>query len=248
MSRALAPALVLLTAALVAGCGGDDAEEAAARAQPQRAAAARPGTADAAPGRVLLAFVRAAGRGDAEAMWGLLSKATRASIGPTLGGFRRGAAVELARGLGPLAPTARPILSRALTNGWAVAAVAGERPLNGRRRYVAYGAALRRERGRLALELEGAVVTSLRPEPLEATHEVLPELGATVAAGGDVTDVRVWLDGKAARVARDRERPFTATVRGRPGRALGPGRHAIVVFASAEHTAVASAWTFTVAG
>jgi hypothetical protein len=246
----LAVAVVLLATA----CGGGDGddEQAQATTGATTAEGAPPldaGTAAAEPGKILLAFVRAAGKGDAEAMWNLLSEPTRASIGPTFADFRGGAAQEFEAGLGSLAPSAKVILSRSLRDDWSVAAVAGEREVEGEEEpeYYAYGAAMLPENGEPKLELGGVVITGYKPDPLAVLDDPKPKLAANVGAGGDLTDVRMWLDGKPFPTERGaNDTPFTATLRGQVASPLAPGRHEVVVFASTSDTATATAWTFEV--
>jgi hypothetical protein len=238
---------VLLLALALAGCSSEPAEEAA---QADINVAARPleaGMATSRPGRVLLRFVEAARRRDPDAMWGLLSRPTRASIGPTLAEFRSSTSEELTDGLGALAAGTRVILSRKLDDEWAVAAVAGMRTVDGKPENFAYAAALRREGGALRLELAGAVVSGHEPGPLKEISGGRPEVAATISAGREVTRVLTWLDGRPLAAARGKDDlPFTATLRGRPRQPLAPGRHEVVVFAATDRTAVASAWSFTV--
>jgi hypothetical protein len=252
--KAAAAALAAL-ALVAAACSGDDDEPAGAPATTAAAgtqsepAPLDGGTADPAPGRILLSFVRAAGEGNARAMWNLLSEPTRASIGPTFADFRGGASVNFQAGLGTLASSAKVILSRRIADDWAVAAVAGDRTVDGKREHFAYGAALLPEEGALKLELGGVVISGYKPEPLQEVDEARPELAANVGAGGDLVDVRMWLDGKpfdARRGANDT--PFTATLRGRPEQPLAAGEHEIVVFAATSETATATAWPFLVKG
>lgn len=247
---AAAAALLVVLALGAAGCSAGGADGGSAAPAPDASGAQAPlvaGKAQPEPGRVLLRFIAAARRGDAETMWRLLSRPTRASIGPTLAGFRAGPAQEFAEGVGTLERSARITLSRTLGRRWAVAAVAGERTVEGTNEPFAYGAALRREDGTLKLELDGAVVGGHEPEPLTSVSELRPRIRATVNAGGDVTWVAVWLDGKPLRVTRRAsELPFTARPAGRPARPLRPGRHDVVLFAATRDTAVASSWTFSI--
>jgi hypothetical protein len=239
--------VVCLLALLAVGCGGSGERASAVgdAATPARPPAAS--TADPRPGRVLLRFVRAAGRGDARTMWTLLSAPTQASLGPTYASFRRGAAFEFREGFGSVAPTARVILSRTLNGRWAVAAVSGPRVVEGEREHFAYGAALVRERGGLRLELGGLVFAGHRPEPNTTVDAARPQLSVRASAGQNVADVHAWLDGRALATARGAEDPpFTATIRGVPARPLAPGLHEAVVFAAAGQTAAASAWSFVV--
>ena len=256
MKAVLAAAMGVL-ALLAAGCsGGDDDGGGATTAagtgtQPTTTAAAAPtvdaGKADPAPGKVLLRFVKASGKGDADTMWKLLTEPTQASIGPTLDDFRADAAINLQAGLGTIAPNAHVILSRKLSDDWAVAAVVGTRTEEGKKEQFAYGTAMLPENNALKIELGGVVITGYKPDPTSVTTETQPTLAANVGAGGDLTDVRMWLDGKgfpAERGAQDT--PFTATLRGKPAKPLAKGLHTVVVFAATAETATASAWTFTV--
>jgi hypothetical protein len=245
--------LALAVAALAVGCSGADEEEAVGAAgtgvtqrEPPRLDG---GTPADQPGDVLLAFVRAAGRGDADAMWRLLSGPTQASIGPTLEKFRGSAAREFQERIGVLAPTARVIFSRSLTDRWAVAAVAGEiqEESDSEPEYETYGAALVREGGGLTLELGGVVISGHDPVPEAELDDALPKLAANVGAGGDLTDVRMWLDERPFPAERgENDTPFTATLRGRPAQPLRAGLHEVVVFAATTDTATATAWAFTV--
>jgi hypothetical protein len=243
--RRVAAVVVVL---LVAGCGsGGDDERATPAKSTGLAVAAGAGKPTTVPGNVLLEFVRAAGRGDARATWSLLSGPTQASIGPTFDDFRGYTARQFRTGVGSIAGNAKVIFSRSLADDWAVAAVAGDRTVDGEPEHYAFGAALLPENGRLKLELGGVVITGHKPAPLEELDDPRPKLAVNVGAGGDLTDVRMWLDGKPFPFERGpNDPPFTATMRGRPADPLAPGRHEVVVFAATSDTATAGAWTFTV--
>lgn len=243
--------MALAVAVLAVGCSGADEEEAEGAATVTQREPPRldGGTRTDEPGQVLLAFVRAAGRGDADAMWRLLSQPTRASIGPTLENFRGSAAPDFQEGIGLLAPTAKVIFSRSLTHRWAVAALAAMVEEEGEDEpdYEVYGAALVREDDELKLELGGVVISGHDPVPEAELDDSKPELAANIGAGGDLVDVRMWLDEKPFPAERSKnETPFTAKLRGRPARSLGPGLHEVVVFAATTDTAAATAWAFTV--
>jgi hypothetical protein len=250
--------LVLAALALLAaGCsgGGDDASTTAAPTTgattatppPPAAPAVDAGTADAAPGKVLKRFTTAAGKGDADTMWKLLTEPTQASIGPTLDDFRGDAGITFQRGLGTIAKDAHVVLSRKLRDDWAVAAVVGTQTVEGKKQQFGYGAAMLPENGGLKIELGGVVITGQKPDPTSVITETQPTLAANVGAGGDLTDVRMWLDGEAFPAKRGaNDTPFTATLRGKPATPLAKGLHTVVVFAATQDTATASAWTFTV--
>jgi hypothetical protein len=253
--RALLLALVALLAAGCSGGGDEESSGTTATATPEEPAdtAARDapvdgGTAADEPGEVLLRFVRAAGESDDTTMWNLLTAPTQAAIGPTLDDFRGEAGESFKAGLGSIAENAEVILSRRLADDWSVAAVAGERiGDDGEPEEFAYGAALLPENGQLKIELGGVVVTGFKPDPSSETDEPQPDLAANVGAGGDLTEVQMWLDGEPFPAERGKDdTPFTATLRGKPARPLSPGRHHVVVFASTGETATATAWLFTV--
>jgi hypothetical protein len=251
--------LLALVALLAAGCSGGGDEESSgttATAAPEDLPATTDapvapvdgGTAADEPGEVLLRFVRAAGKGDDAAMWNLLTAPTQAAIGPTLDDFRGEAGESFKAGLGSIAENAEVVLSRRLAGDWSVAAVAGDRiGEDGEPEEFAYGAALLPEDGQLKIELGGVVVTGFKPDPSSETDETQPDLAANVGAGGDLTDVQMWLDGEPFPAERGKDdTPFTATLRGKPAGPLPPGRHHVVVFASTGETATATAWLFTV--
>ena len=238
--RAAAAALVAV-AVVTAGCGGGDAEDEAGAAVAPVAGVAAP-----AVGRALVAFVGAAGAGDADATWALLSPETRASMGPTLPEFRRGVAADLEQGLGDLAGRAGVVLSRRVGR-WGLAAVAGERVVDGEREHYAYAAAFRLVRGQWRVELGGAVAALLEPGPLDET-DAQPELGVKLDASGPLKQALMWLDDRPQAVRRRDEGPFSARLSGRADRPLGPGFHTAVALATTPDTAAAAAWPFEVRG
>lgn len=248
-TRATAVLLAVVLAVGGSGCAGEDGGEPPEEAGAERSREVRAvaGRLDSAPGRVLVRFVEAAARGDAAAMWDLLTWPTRKSIGPTFADFRRGAAVELREGVGTLAGTPRVVLSRVVVERWGAAALAGQRLVDGELENFAYGAALVREGGGWRLELGGVVIGGLEPEPLSET-DAQPAISANVAAGGDIEVLAIWLDGKPLPAVAKSEMHFAAEVSARPRRALAPGRHEVVVFALSDVTASAIAWTFSVQG
>lgn len=233
--------LALVCAASAAGCGSAEQLPAIRLDAPQPGAAAP----DAA--LVVLRFVQAARHADAVRMWALLSLPTRQSIGPTLAAFARGKAPELTESLEDFRG-GRVLLSRRLDAVWAVAAVSGRFEQNGgESEPAAYAAALRRERGAWKVELDGLVITRLRPGPLERVGE-RPEVRAEAQAGSGVRRLLLWLDGRAAGVGYARTSPFSAELQGRPAGRIEPGEHTLVAFAATAETAAALAWTFEVDG
>ena len=248
--------LLCLLALLLAGCAGggdgddDDSGTTGTNGDGGNGAAVDPeayGVAAAAPGNVLLEFVRAARAGEADRMWGLLTGPTQASLGPTLDDFRTTSATELQEGLGTLAGTARVILSRRLPNDWGIAAIAGEREVEGESEYYAYGVALAQEAGAWKIELGGVVVTGLKPDPLAET-DANPAIAANIGAGGELDQALMWLDGEPLRARRSSDSPFAAALSAQPPEALAPGPHEVIVFGSTDITASAIAWTFSVQG
>ena len=233
-------------AVLAAGCAGGGNEDRAAEEPRPQAVGREAGTPAPDVARTLVRFAAAARRHDAAAMWELLSDETRATFGSSLVSFRRGPGRELGDGVGALQPRARVILARRVGR-WGVAAIAGERVIEGERGRYAWGAAFVRERGGWKLELGGVAFEGLAPEPLEET-EPRPELGVRADGAGEVVRALLWLDGKPVASRRVSELPFTARLSARPAAALAPGFHELVVFAATRDTAGALAWPFEVRG
>ncbi len=150
-------ALLLAASALVlGGCthGGEEGEGVEpleARTTEQTTAtppeAQVPSREEAA--RTMTDFVEAAGEGNAQAMWGVLSKRTQKRLGPTQPEFEAGAAKGFRKDVGGFARAGgyELILAEPLNLDWGVAAIAGQRTLKGREEYGAYAAALRAEEG-----------------------------------------------------------------------------------------------------
>lgn len=246
MRRSLLLAIVLLLG-VAAGCSGDDDEAATTGGADTGEATVDPeqfGREDPQFGRLLLQFTREAQAGDSRGMWNLLTSATQASIGPSLGEFRNGAAREFQEGLGTLAPTAEVVVSRHLDD-FGLAAIAGEREVEGKREYYAYGVAFMQEENEWRIELGGIVITGLRPEPLSQA-DPQPEVAANAGAGADLNKVVMFLDGEPFPAERGGSSPFAATLRGKPSEPLADGRHTVVTFADSGLTASAIAWTFQV--
>jgi hypothetical protein len=240
--------------ALVVGCAGDDegavGETTAATTTPAGTATTTESTlsggrANRVMGETLLRFVKAAGRGDAGAMWSDLDIGTRASLGPTLADFRAGNANGFVQGLGTLADSARVVLSEQIGSTFGVAAIVGTRTIAGEEEQFAYGAALIEEDGRWKLELGGIVITGLSPEPLAKTTP-RPRIASNVGADADLIELHMWVDGEAMRVRNEGQTPFTAKLSAEPAAPLRPGRHVAVTFAATDETATATAWPFTV--
>lgn len=187
----------------------------------------------------------AATRSDARALWLLLSTETRASFGPTLPAFRRSAARDVVGLLRRFEPR-RVVVSRVLGNGrWGVAALAGERTVDGEGDPFAYAAALVPERGAWKVDLGGAVLDALEPEPYEPA-ERRPLVRARANVSERVHTLLLWLDGRLLRGGKLERTPFTLALSARPSSPLGAGRHDAVAFVATDGAAAAVAWPFTV--
>jgi hypothetical protein len=206
-----------------------------------------PGAAAAtSPGTELGKLVRAAGRGDAAALWPLLSSGAQRRLRP-LARFRRGTAVELSEGLGSFAHGSfDTALSQVVDTRLAVAAIAGTRRAEGRREYAAYAAVMRLEHGRWRADLLSPVkVRPLGPSQGTRVGPVM-QAAAEVAAPVAVSDGAIWVDGRAIAGKSGGIDPEHVTFYGQPLRPLARGRHVAVAFARAGNQAGAVAWTFSV--
>jgi len=238
----VAAALAGLAVAL-AGCGGgDDAPPAAAAA----AAPPVPTRGDPAPGRVLDRFAGAARQADTDALWGLLSAPTRASM---LGraAFAAGAGSSLVKGLGRVDGRYRVVLSRRVGARYAVAALAGTRTEDGEREPYTYGAALVREPVGWRVELDAAALSGLRPDTDEDEAPTGVRVAARASAGAPVRALVAWLDGRPLELRVERADPFVAEAEATVAGPLPAGRHDVVVFARSSEGAAAAAWPFRVA-
>jgi hypothetical protein len=244
------PAAVLLLVAVVAGCGSSSSSgettTAPAPSKTTTRVAAPPKVKAPDPGKALRDFVQAAGSENAQRMWTLLSRPTRARWGPTLARFRSSVATDLSEGVGSFAHSKYSVvLSQRITGVWAVAAIAGERSAEGTRSYDAYATALRLEGNAWRVELGGPVqLRLLRPDPGEIVKR-RTQLAVEVRAPSLVDQAGIWLDGRAVRGTYGGTgdgRRLTVFSESRP---LRPGHHTAVVFASAGSNASALGWAFS---
>lgn len=230
MVRLLTAAAVAAVALLAAGCGSGGGTQAATTTVRR---------STASPAAVLRRFIAAAGRGDARTEWRLLSPASRRRLGP-FSAFASGVAAELSEGAGSYARSSdlSTALSRALGGGWAVAAVAGTRIVEGTREHSAYAVPLRRVGGAWRIELGGTV--ELRPEkPAEQPTSTPVEVSFTAVAKEKLRQIALWVDGRE-RALRHTAGHYTSTY------APSGGGHVAVAFAATSSEAGATAWTFHV--
>ena len=199
----------------------------------------------AGPGAALESFAAAARTGDADRLFDLLTPTARERLGPR-DEFRDGTATSLAEGLGSYPADAELVLAQGVGDGWAVAAIAAERSVEGTRAYDAYAAALRRVGGSWRVALAGPVeLEPLEPEPHDRVETVdRIALRATAPTALDV--VEVWLDGEPFPTEGGGPSSGEQTEFGQPRQQLAPGHHVVVGFARAGDDAKAVAWTFTV--
>jgi hypothetical protein len=233
----LAAAAALATTLALSGCDGGDEPEGATTAAPPPATTTTtaPPTDGRAPERAFRAFLAAATRGDADALWEGLSAGSRRRLGTTRAEFERSAASVLRQGLSGLSPDAvETVVAETISTEWSIVAVETQ----GR----VFATALHREEGRWRVDVGGVVaVEPVHPPPGAAPRR--PELSARVDAAGPPDVTRIWLDG----------RPLPATV-GRAGLIsaplgpLRPGTHTVVAYAQTADDAAATGWTIRFSG
>ena len=237
-------ALAAAVALVLAACAGGGESTAGETSQAETSTGL---AEDADAAGVLRLFVEAAGRGDAEGMWGLLSERSRERLGPTLDDFARRYAEGFQEGLGSFAGTPyEVVLSDVTPSGWGIAAIAGDRTRAGKREYATYAAALTRQRRGWRLVLGDPVAVELL-SPRGQTKEKQPQVRFRVRADAPVEEAGLWLDGAPV--------PATAggsgrnvLIAGTPPRLLAPGRHVIVLFGRSGDDATAGASVFVVQG
>jgi hypothetical protein len=204
---------VVVGVLLLAGCGGS-----AQKPPPD-------------PGRqVLGGFLRAAARGDEEAMRRLLSPQSSKRLSAAR--LR-----SLAHRLAPAAKRYLLVVSERITDSFGVAAVLW--------RSSSYGAALRRVGHGWRLELDGPVhVRALGPDP-GARERQVRQIAAAVSGATGKGYALMWLDGLTLPTRTARLGTNLTMFANLPSRVVR-GRHSVVVFASEGSQASALAWTFTV--
>jgi hypothetical protein len=223
-------AVLVLIVLVLAGCGGSkSAQTTTLRLQP----------APADPGKTAVDSLFAAAKaGNAEAIWGMLSTASKHRLGPTVGEFRSGAGGELVDSLGSFRK-AKVIVSERITPEFGVVAIDGRQ--SGKR--AVYAVPLRLEAAKWKLELDSPVrIKVLGPQP--GSRGLVAQIGAAVTGPGGSGTAVMYLDGhtenpKVAGTASN------ATLYANFEPALDPGRHTVVIFASDGENAGATAWDFT---
>jgi hypothetical protein len=201
------------------------------------------------PKQALIELIESAGVRDHDAMWRTLSRSTRRRLGPTVGAFGARSGPSLARRLGPLARARyRVILEEQITLRLAVAAIAGEYVVSGRREFAAYAAALTLESGTWRIVLDPSVrIVAARPNPGERVVQ-RTQLAADVATPGPIEEAGMWIDGRAFPAKCGSTDAKHLEMWGEAPQPLRNGRHTVVAFASAGQNASALAWTFIVQG
>jgi hypothetical protein len=239
----LLAALVLVIAALGAGCGG---EEEATPPTTEQAPQAKRYEADPKARETLEAFVQAAGRRDAAGMFELMTEASRAKFGPTLAAFESGAGRDLGIVLGAMARDGggyRHVMAQQVTNDWSVAAIRGFVTGNGREEHGAYAVALRRQGDDRLIELAGPVsFNPVAPEP-ELKSEATPDIAIELSTEEPVLRSVVWVDGRALVSNLGPEEVILSAEATTP---LAEGRHTVVTYAETQSGAGANAYTFQV--
>lgn len=235
--KSLAP--LALSALLLAGCGGGESAKPTTNESPQP-----PTTMPADPGKdAIQAFVAAAHAGRADAMWDLLSTASKRRLGPTIARFRTRGAKRLVTDLGSFGRY-HVIVSERITPEFGVVAVDGSQVAEGKRLREVYAAALRLEGEKWKFELGGPVhVRAVGPDP-GAHEDVVAQVAAAVSGKGGTGSAVVYVDGltESPKVYGTASNS-TLVVNFEP--ALDPGRHTVVVFGNVGRDASATGWWFT---
>jgi hypothetical protein len=235
-AAALAVALALAGAA----CDGGGKTTGAERTVTVASSPPRP----AGPGETLRRFVDAARARDSARMWALLSVPSRKRLGSNATVFEQRFAPRVQRALAPFRTSAYDVIVNVpITPRFGIAAVAAKKA---EKRFGAFAAALRRERGGWRVELRGPVrISPLRPDPGEQLgRQRLTQLAAAIDAAGPVLEAGFWYDGHAVEGKVGGLDPAHVTIYTESSH-VPKGRHSVVVFASTHGSASAIAWTFT---
>jgi hypothetical protein len=254
MARSMRVALLLLFAcALVAGCGGEKKQVVASTDLVVNSN--QPGgpdyvksVDDPAPGEAIMAFIEAAHRKDAKAMWDALSTASRQRIGGSFAAFKSDVVAEFIDSVGAFVPgKVQVVTSARIGDGLAVASVAGDRkpPEGGRIEHETFGAALYEQAGRWRLEVFGpGTLTLLVPE--ERTPQTHVSAAVDVEVGQPVIKVGLWFDGKQYPSPTEGPSPTEMTIFAEPDKDFPKGNHTVMAVVDLGDTAIATSWTFIV--
>jgi hypothetical protein len=231
-------AVAAAVAVLAVGCGGATKED---------GPPAPTTVAGVDRGKIVIdAFVAAAGRRDARAMWRLLSGSSQRRLG-SFQRFRRTTAIEFAEGVGSFARSAyKVVVSERVTDLFGAVAIAGVRTAEGMREYAAYGTALRLENGSWRVEFRGPVhIEPLGPRPGTREKTVVQTAAEVVDKRGGLQTAVTWVDGVALD-SQFRGGSRGATLFANLASPLARGRHNVVVFAGGAKDASVIVWTFSV--
>lgn len=233
-TRLLASAVAVLAGAALLVAGG----AAAASAAPQAAAT---------PGGVLTAFVQAAGRNDARAMWSLLSSQTQKRLGPDLAAFTRLNAPGFHDAVGAFTHdgsfTVR--LSQKLSAQWAIAVITGQRIVQSNPQAGAFGVALRGEGATWKLELGGPIALRiLGPKEGEIVRQPEPQMAVEAKAKAEILGGLLYADGAAVKASAGGTDPRTLTFFGPAPTIKSTGVHYGAAIVATRTDAAAVAWTF----
>lgn len=237
--------LVLLA---LAGCAGGDGDDEAAGTTTAGTTTVATTTATSTepdatgtPGEALDRFVRASGDGDPDAMWAELSAATRERY-VSLEDFRNGGFTPFAEGVGSYARSGgyETVLDETVGGRWGVAAITGEREVEGTRERGAYAAAAVVENGEWKLELAGggAALVPVAPTPSAASPDP-DSVSARVEGKQAFEQVHLWVDDRELEDVAQSGDTFSASAF-----ELAPGPHVAVAFAVVGGRPVATAWAF----
>jgi hypothetical protein len=224
---------------LVSGCGGKSSAPTTTNDFPPAP------TTPPDPGKVAIErFVAAARAANPDAMWRMLSTASKRRLGP-LANFRQHTATELAEGVGSYRRF-HVIISERITPEFGLVAIDGTKRAEGTTERDVYAVALRLEGGAWKVELVSPIkVRPIGPDP-GAHEQVVAQIAGAVSGVGGSGTALIYLDGQA-------ENPkvygtaTNSTVVANFEPALDPGRHTVVLFGSVGRNAAAVGWWFTVA-
>lgn len=245
--------LLLAVLAALAACGGSGGSSTSAGGgQASTAATTGPEalpTSSPDTGVALSRFVEAAGQGDAQAMWSLLTKAAQQHLGPTESDFARRFTETFKLGLGTFAGTGyKTVLAVETASDWGVAAIAGDRVRQGKQEFATYAATLRFEGGSWKLQLGDRVFLRKLEPKTQSTSATRPPVAIRIQASTPVQEAGVWLDGQPLGGKVSGTDPHDVVVSGVPAAALATGRHVLVVFGRAGELAAAGSTPLTITG
>jgi hypothetical protein len=185
----------------------------------------------------VIGTIRAVRSRDRRALWGLLSKPTQRSLGPTLAAFRRRNAPRLEQDFRHfLFHPFREVVSERITGRFGLIAIASGPRM--------FAAPMRLEGKQWRLDLDPGTLRILDLRPFPGSRSRVGQIAYEIHGTRGGPTAVLYADGVAL-LSKEYAGPRSATVYANLDSPLTRGRHNAVAFVTQGNEAAAKAWTFS---